>query len=229
MRSRIGALGGLVFLVGGWASFGLTPPPPAPDAPAREWISWFAGSPGGIQASAVVGAVVVVALIVWFGAVHERVSAGGRSTAPLTVATIGMAMMAAGFLSGYAINSALAMRVGELSPDVVVFGSVLAGVITAAGQAGLCAVMGGITLQGQRQGSFPRWLVVVGWIGAVVALATTVGIGVDSEGIMAVVLAGWVLTSVWILGGVILLLSQGGTSDGGVHGVPAPKASALGT
>lgn len=229
MRSRIGALAGLVFLVGGWASFGLASSPPAPDAPAGEWVSWLSSNTGGIRATAVVGAVAVAALIVWFGAMRDRVSGGGGPSAPLTVATIGMAVMAVSFLTGYGINSALAMRVAELGPDVVIFGVVLSGVMSGAGQAGLCAVMGGVTLEAHQRGSLPRWMMVVGWIGAAVALLTTAGMGIDSEGIMALVLVGWVLTSVWILGGVILLFSRSGSSDVGVQGAPTPKASALGT
>jgi hypothetical protein len=226
MRSRIGALAGLLFLLGGWAGFGLAPSPPSPDASAQEWISWYTGSPGGIQASAFVGAVVVLALIVFYGATRQRVSATAADTAAVTVATVGMAVMAVGFLLSYGINSALALRISELGSDVVVFASVLSGIVAAAAQVGLAALMGGVSAQAQQTGALPRWLVVLGWIGAVVAVATSAGMAVDDGAIMTAVLLGWVLVTAWIIGVSITLWSDRSDARGAST---TPEASALGT
>lgn len=205
MNTRLGALGGFTFLVLGWASMGLVPETPSASATASEWIDWFAGSADGIQAYAFLSGVVVLALLVWFGAMRQQVWRGDHGNGWAPVATVGFTLLATGLLVGAGLSSVVAMRLDELGPDLVVFASVSVGVLYAFGQFGLAALMGGISAEAQRTGALPRWLVVVGWAGAVASIATGAGVATESEAVMGAIFLSWIAVSVWIAGCSVVL------------------------
>jgi len=205
MNTRLGALGGFTFLVLGWASMGLVPQPPGATATATEWIDWYDGSAGGIQATAFLAGIVVLALLVWFGGMRQRVWRGDDSAPWGPIATVGFALLATGQLVGAGLTSVVAMRLDELGPDLVVFSSVLVGVLYAFGQFGVAAVMGAISAEAQRTGALPRWLVVLGWAGAATSVATGAGMATENEAVMGAIFLAWIFVSVWIAGCSVVL------------------------
>lgn len=232
MTTRLGAVGGFTFLALGWASMGLVPQPPGPEAGAPEWIRYFEGSTGAIQANAFIYGIVVLALLVWFGGMRRHVW-GDDHTAPWgPVATVGFSLLATGLLVGAGVASVVAMRLDALDPGLVLFGSSLTGVLYAFGQFGLAAVMGGITAQAQHAGSLPRWLVVLGWVGAAASLATGAGMATASEAVLGAMFISWIAFSVWVAGSSVLLW-KGAKADeaagvAAAAGRPTPTMSGLG-
>lgn len=236
MNKRTGAVAGIVSLVLSFGSFTLAPPPPAPDAATAEWVRWYTDNPGGIQSLAFVFGLTVLAFLVWFGAVRSHVWRGSDAAPLAPIATVGFAIMCVGWLTASGISSAVALRVGELGADVVVFAAVLAGVLSAAAQFGLAATMGAVSAQAHAHGTLPRWLVATGGIGAVVAIATGAGMASDGGFVMPLVYASWLVTTVWIIG-ISVALWKGATAgsdaptgetDRAAADSRAPMVSALG-
>lgn len=205
MNKRTGAVAGIVFLVLSFGSFALAPPPPAPDATTADWLEWYTDNPGGIQATAFLFGLTVLAILVWFGAVRAHVWRGSDAAPLAPIATVGIAVMCVGWLTAGGISSAVAQRVDELGADVVVFAAVLAGVMSAAAQFGLAALMGAVSAQAHARGTLPRWLVAAGGIGAVMAMTTGVGVASDGGFVMPLVYASWLVTTVWIAGTSVAL------------------------
>jgi hypothetical protein len=199
MRSRIGACGALVFVVLGWGSFGLAGQPPGAGTSASGWVDWFRANAGGIRAYALVTGVVVLALGLWFGALRDLVWSRERSRLTASFSSLGLALLAVCFVASGGISSAVAMRLDDLSPEVVLFASTLVGVLNAGAQLGLAALMAGISATALTTRTLPAWMAILGFVGAAAALGSGVGVAVESDAVAAAVLASWVIVSVWLL------------------------------
>ena len=105
MNPRIGAVAGIAFIVLSFASLALAPTPPGFDGTAEEFVDWYQGSTAGIQASGLLFGLSMVLAAVWFA--FARAHVDGR-VAPSTfgpVATVGMAVMAVGWIMTGGISS----------------------------------------------------------------------------------------------------------------------------
>lgn len=232
MNQRIGAVAGIVFIVLSLASMGIAPVPPGADGTAAEFVDWYQGSTTGIQVTAFLFGLSMVVAAVWFGYVRAHVEPNGASAPFGPVATVGMAVMAVGWILTGGISSVVAMRIDELDAGVVVLGAMLAGLANMASQFGLALLMGGVTAQAQVNRSLPRWLLVFGWLGAALALASTVGIATDSEAAEVLLFANWVPGAVWWVGVSVVLWRSGSTAPSGrpvdASAAPRREAAAVG-
>ena len=227
MNQRLGAAAGVAFVVLSFASLALAPTPPGFDATAAEFVDWYQGSTAGIQASGFLFGLSMVLAAVWFAYARAHVDGDGGGSTFGPVATVGMAVMAVGWIMTGGISSAVAMRVDELDPGVVVLGAMLAGMAGMASQFGLALLAGGMAAQAQRAGSLPRWLVVVGWLAAATALVSTVGMATDSDVVDLLLFANWPPFVVWFVGVSVVLWRSGGTAPataGAAASDPVPVA-----
>jgi len=209
VNPRLAALGGIVFLVLSFATFGMAPAPPAFDAPPADIVAWYADDGDGIRAIAVTFAFAVMGLVVWVAGLRDLIWADGRRTGLAGATTTGVGLVAVCWLATAGISSAVAMRIEELGDDVVVFAATIANVLSAAGQMGLVLAIGGLTLAGSACGVLPRWATVIGWIAAAAALVATGGMAIDAEAFSAVVALAWLATTVWVVALTVVLLRCG--------------------
>jgi hypothetical protein len=223
MNQRIGAVAGIAFIVLSLASMGLTPMPPGFDGTATEFVDWYQGSTTGIQVTAFLFGLSMVVAAVWFGYARAHVEPHGASAPFGPVATVGMAVMAVGWILTGGISSVVAMRIDELDAGVVVLGAMLAGSANMVSQFGLALLVGGVTAQAQITRSLPRWLIVFGWMGAALALVSTVGIATDSEAVELLLFANWVPGTVWWVG-LSVVLWRSGSATGSDSAADAPAA-----
>lgn len=234
MNHRIGALAGFAFLLIGLVGFGVAPPPPVPDAETTEWIRWYTENPGGIQAYAYLSGVTILALLVWFGGLRAHVWRGADAAPLAPIATIGLSVLATGLLIGVGTSSAIAMRIDELGDDVVLFGSIVGGVMVGAAEFGVAALMGAVSAEARRRGSLPNWLVLLGVVGAVVAMGAAAGVATDGDFVTPAISGSWLIMTVWIVATSVVMWKGSSDSAGGERetdgaiGQRAPATSALG-
>lgn len=215
MNQRIGAVAGIAFVVLGFASLGLAPPPPGLDDSVREVVDWYADNTGGIQAMGLMFALTITAATIWFGAVRVHVWAGHDSPPWGPVATVGMAVIAVSWTLIAAVSSAVAFRLDDLDPGIVVFGGTLADMANYVSQLGLALLALGLSAGAREHRSLPSWLVVVGGALAVLALASTAGFAVDAAWVDAAEFASWLPFIVWMVGVSVVLWRAAASSPVG--------------
>lgn len=225
MNQRIGAVAGIAFVVLSFASLSLAPAPPGFDGTAAEFVDWYQGSTTGIEVTAFLFGLCIVLAAVWFGYARAHVAPDGADAPFGPVATVGMAVMAVGWILTGGTSSVVAMRIDELDAGVVVLGAMLAEKTNVASQFGLALLTGAVTAQGQLTRTLPRWLVVFGWLGAALALASTVGIATDSEAVDLLLLANWLPFLVWFVGLSVVLWRRGGSRRAVAAEPPATPAT----
>lgn len=200
MSQRIGAAAGILFVVLGFATLGLAPPPPGLDATAAEVVEYFTDNTGGIQAMSLLFALSIVAATVWFGAVRAHVWTGGDSAPWGPVATVGMAVVAVSWLLISALVSATTLQLEDLDPGTVLFAGTLTDMANFASQLGIALLALGVSAGARERRSLPTWLVVVGAVNAALALLSIAGFATDAAWVDATLYAGWLPLVVWFVG-----------------------------
>jgi hypothetical protein len=115
------------------------------------------------------------------------------------VSLVGLALAGALSLTSTSVSAALALRIGDVSDELLVLHT-LAAVLLAASGFGVATHLLATSLLGARTRTLPRWVVGVGAVSATGFLGSAI-LGATAHGATssAVGLVGFVLWCVWIL------------------------------
>jgi hypothetical protein len=195
---RWGGIGGIVFAVAFVVGVLMMTDTPEGDAPDREWVQYFddSGNRWTIIAGAFVLALAVLGLLVFVSVLRERLRDGSPGTSWLSTAMLasGLTLVAMIGVAGAALAAVSAgIEIGESSvpsnADVprtieqVGFGALLVFGMAAGG-----LLIATASVAGGRAALLPRWLVVTGYVVAVIVMVGGVFF------IPMVLLVLWVLT-----------------------------------
>lgn len=198
---RLGALGGLVFVVLDGAVAVLGGEPPASGGSVSEISAYFSEHQAALEAGLWLFGLASVALIWWFGSLWKRmVRAEGGAPRLAVVSLVGFILAGALSLTSSAVWAATAVRiedVGESAPFLYTLGSVL----LAASGFGVATHLLATNVLGARTRTLPSWLVIGGLLSAAAFLVSAV-LGATDQGDASNLIgfAGFVLWCAWILG-----------------------------
>jgi hypothetical protein len=177
--TRWGGGGGILFAVAFVVGILLMTDTPEGDAPDTEWLDYYADS--GNRWKIIVGALALalstIGLIIFLSALRERLrDAPGTQWLSTVMLASGLVLLAMIGLAGSALGAVAAgVEIGDVaapaSADVprfleqFAFGGLLLFGMVAGG-----VMIGASSAAGERAGLLPRWLVVSGYIAAVIVL-----------------------------------------------------------
>ena len=198
---RLGALGGVVFVVLDVTIGVLGGEPPATDAGRSEVAAYYADRGPALEAGLWLFGLAVVALIWWFGSLWRRMARSEDGDARLAVVSlVGLALAGALSLASSSVSAAVALRVDDVGDGLIVFHAV-AVVLLAASGFGVAAHLLATSVLGARTGTLPWWVVGVGLVSAVGFLGSAVLSAAGSSDVSSAIgLVGFALWCVWILG-----------------------------
>jgi hypothetical protein len=193
------ALGGIAFVVLNVASFTLAGAPPATDAPTAKVVAFFNDHASAIKTEQLLGALGVVGLFWWFGAVAKLLRQHDDGAARLTtVAAVGLAVGVTLALLCGALYSTAAIRIDSLGEGVQLLWTLAAVTIATAGLA-MGTFITATCVVNQRSRLFPTWTNYLGGLAALAFLVGSVGITTDSNAVNSVGYLAFVLMSAWIV------------------------------
>lgn len=198
---KYAALGGVAFVVLNVAGSIAQGAPPAADDSNDEVLKWFADNESGIKAASLLGALSIVGLVWWFGSLWRRMSSAERGRHRLSVvALIGLVGSGALFSASLAILSTVAIQVDEVGADSAKFFFVFSSVLLSVAGAFLATHLAAISALGIRTAFIPKWVSMMGLLGALLFLASTIGTTTDADLVMFTGFAGFIAWSIWIVG-----------------------------
>lgn len=133
---RHGELGGVVFVVLDVVVAVLGGEPPATDADPSEVARYFADNAAAIEAGLWLFGLASTALIWWFGSLwRTMVRSEGGAARSAVVSLVGLAVAVAGALSlaSSSVSATLALRIGTVGEDLVVFHTLAVLLLAASG------------------------------------------------------------------------------------------------
>ena len=197
---RRGAVGGLVFVVLLVVAARLPGSPPKIDAPAHEIVGFVSLHQRELELGAFLNGVGTIALLWWSSALWRLLRRAGAEAQHLVIAVMGgLVVFVAALNTGFALQSALAMRVEELPPADAKFYFGLSRLVFDAGVFGAAAMVAATALVCRRAELGPGWLAKAGcalagaWVVAGYGVADH-NVWIDSLG-LAVLVAwlGWIV------------------------------------
>jgi hypothetical protein len=198
---RYGALGGVVFVVFDVVVAVLGGEPPATDANRSEVVSYFADNCAAIEAGLWLFGLTSMALIWWFGSLWRKmVRSEGGAARLAVVSLVGLAVAGALSLASSSVSVTLALRIGTVGEDLVVFHT-LAVLLLAASRFGVATHLLATSVLGARTQTLPSWIVGIGVVSAAGFIGSAILGATGSDAASSTVgIAGFALWCVWILG-----------------------------
>jgi hypothetical protein len=197
---KYAALGGAAFVVLNIAGSIAQGAPPASGDSNDEVLKWFADHDSGIKAASLLGALSIVALVWWFGSLWRRMSSAERGSPRLSVISLaGLVGSGSLFAGSLAILSTVAIQVDEVGAEQAKFFFVFSSALLSVAGAFLATHLASVSALGIRTGFIPKWVSMVGLLGALLFLVSTIGTTTDADLVMFTGFAGFIIWSVWIL------------------------------
>lgn len=198
---RVGALGGVVFVVLDVTIAVLGGEPPATDVARSEVAAYYADKAPVIEAGLWLFGLAAVALIWWFGSLWRRMARSEAGAARLAVVSlVGLALAGALSLASASVSAAVALRIDDAGAGLLVFHT-LAVVLLAASGFGVATHLLATSVLGVRTGTLSWWVVVVGVVSAAGFLGSAILAATgSSDAASAIGVVGFALWCVWILG-----------------------------
>lgn len=197
---KLGALGGIVFVVLNVIGGGAQGEPPSSGDTNDEVRQWFVDNASGIKLSGFLGALSGIAILWWFGTLWRRMSAAenGRNRLAI-VAAIGLAMTGAFVGVSGAVNTAVVFRVDEVTGDTARLFYTLNALLFAGAGTTLAAHLAAVNALSWRTGMLPKWVTTVGLAAAVLNLVSSFGLLSDADGLMFFGLIGFLAWALWLI------------------------------
>lgn len=197
---RHGALGGVVFVVLDVVLAVLGGEPPSTDADRSEVAGYLVDNGPAIQAGLWLFGLASIALAWWFGSLWRRMvrSEGGEARLAV-VSLVGLVLAGALSLASASTSAALALRIGTVGEDLVVFHTVAVLLLAASGF-GVATHLLATSVLGARTRTLPSWVVGIGVLSAAGFLGPAILVVTGSDAAStAFGVAGFALWCVWIL------------------------------
>lgn len=203
---RVGAAGGIVFVVLSIAAGAILPKPPAADASAAELGRYFSGHHERIETAGALAALAAVALLAFVVCLAERLSAD-RFAGRLALAG-GTVLVSVGVL-GALVQAMIAQVSSRISGDTRVLAfAVDEATFYIAPAIGAIALTAAVA-RGAAAAGLPSW--IAGFALLIAAVGVVAGVGqllTTSSAMSAIGFAGFVLTVLWVAAVSVVLLRQ---------------------
>jgi hypothetical protein len=182
--------------------------PPDSDAPAPEIADWYADKSDNLQIGAVLVGLAVIGIVWWFGSLFRylRRAEGGEPRLSL-IAAFGVLISGAMAMTAFAMNSAVAMRIGDVGTDAGVFFGIQNGLLgmSAFGAAILIVAVSAIAI---RTKFLPDWLAYGGTAVAVMQLLGALVIATQNTAISYISFIAFLLWLAWIAAVSLVLYAR---------------------
>jgi hypothetical protein len=221
---RWGALGGILFAVLIAASAILPGSPPKTSDSGTKIAKFFADNNGAIRWSAYIGALGVLAVFWWMGSVWRVMRRAEGGSPRLAVVALSGAVFASVMATVGAIILAVVAIEGAKKVDksgLIRFFYILSSNIAVATSFGIAVFVGAFSIVIIRSRVLP---VVLGWLGALIALTAVVGgpiVSSTRDAFFYISFAAFIAFLLWVLIVSILMLRGAGAEAAS----PAPAAS----
>lgn len=193
-------LGGAVFVILNVIGAILMGTLPTKDDTDEEVYAWFLDKESGIRTATLLGAVSIIALLLWFGSLWRRMAKAEGSNHRLSVVSLaGLVGSGALWAASTGIQSATAIRIEQLDPVPVGFFWVMSTVLLSMGGAFLFAHLFATNILALRTKFLPKWNALLGFVPAVLFLVSTLGAMDESDLPMITGGIGFIVWAIWIL------------------------------
>ena len=198
---RWGALGGILFVVMVLVSAFLPGSPPETSDSAAKIVKFFADNGDEIRWAGYIGLLATIPLYWWVSSVWRLMRRGEGGSPRLTVIALGGAVFSAVTAAVAAVILAVVPLVGlnSVGPNGARFFYVLSANLGVTPLIGIAALIGAFSAVIIRSGVLP---VVLGWLGALIALIAVVGAAVvatTNDTLFTISVIGFALASLWVL------------------------------
>ncbi|MCE9623166.1 MAG: DUF4386 domain-containing protein [Actinomycetia bacterium] len=193
-------LGGVGFVILNVVGVILQGTPPKKDDSNAKVLEWFTDQASGIRTSALLGALSLFVLLLWFGSLWRRMAkAEGNNHRLSVVSLVGFLGSGAMFAASTAILTTVAIRVDGVGEDQARFFYTMSMVVLSLAGPFIAAHLAATNLLALRTGFLPKWNAMLGLLPALAFLVGSVGAMSDDDAVMYFGLIGFVTWMIWIL------------------------------
>ncbi len=193
-------LGGALFVVLNVVGAIMQGALPTADDSNEEVLEWFVDKESGIRTGVLLGALSIIALLLWFGSLWRRMSRAEEGNHRLSVVSLaGLTGSGVMFAASSAVLSTVAIRVDDFEAGGVRFFYTMSTVLLSMGGAFLFLHLFATNLLALRTKFLPKWNALLGFVPAALFLVSTFGTMTDEDVPMFAGGIGFILWSIWIL------------------------------
>jgi hypothetical protein len=198
---RWGALGGILFVIMVVVSALLPGSPPKTSDSAAKIVKFFGDKGDEIRWAGYIGLLATIPLFWWVSSVWRLMRRGEGGSPRLTVMAMGGAVFAAVTAAVAAVILAVVPLVGvkTVGPGAARFFYIMSANLGVSPLIGIAALIGAFSAVIIRSRVLP---VIMGWLGAIVALIALVGAAVvatTDDALFDISLVGFLTASLWVL------------------------------
>ena len=166
----------------------------------EEVYAWFVDKESGIRTGTLLGAISIIALLLWFGSLWRRMSKAEEGNHRMAVVSLaGLVGGGALFAASASVQSAVAIQIDNLDPADVRFFWVLSAVLLSMSGAFIFAHLFSTSILALRTGFIPKWNALLGFLPAALFLVSTLGAYDDTDLPMITGGIGFITWAIWIL------------------------------
>jgi hypothetical protein len=198
---RWGALGGILFVIMVLVSVFLPGSPPKTSDSAAKIVKYFGDNGDEIRWAGYIGLLATIPLFWWLSSVWRLMRRGEGGSPRLAVMALGGAVFAAvtAAIAAVILSVIPLVGLGSVGPGAARFFYVLSANLGASPLIGIAALIGAFSAVIIRSGVLP---VLLGWLGALVALLALVGAAVvatTNDTLFTISSIGFAAASLWVL------------------------------
>jgi hypothetical protein len=197
---RYAAIGGVIFVVLNVVGALIGGSPPAPSDSAAKIAKYYADKDTALETAMWLGGIGTMGLAWWFGSLWRRMARAEGGAARLgLVSLIGLTLAGSGFLASTAVNTAAALRAGDIG-DSAPYYYTLGVVLLGAAGFGIAVHLFATNVLAVRTRILPIWVAGLGVLaGLGFVVSGIVASADDSKAGMVIGLLSFLAWCVWIL------------------------------
>lgn len=193
-------LGGAIFVILNVVGAIMMGALPMADDTDEELLEWFVDNESGIRMAGLLGAISIIALLLWFGSLWRRMTKAENSNHRLAVVSLaGLVGSGALFAAATAVQSTMAIRIDDFAAGGVRFFWVLSTVLLSMAGAFTFVHLFSTSVLALRTGFLPKWNALLGFVPAALFLVSILGAYDDTDLPMIAGGIGFITWAIWIL------------------------------